>query len=149
MLEMFKTSERAVLLGARSFWEGVDIPGEALSALVIVRLPFAVPNEPIVAARSETYSDGFGQYSLPEAVLRFRQGFGRLIRTATDRGVVVVLDGRIISKRYARVVHQCPARSYGRTASPRRSGSHCERLANPTITGLNPDYHGTPPRVGL
>ncbi len=100
MLEMFKTSERAVLLGTRSFWEGVDIPGEALSALVIVRLPFAVPNEPIVAARSETYSDGFGQYSLPEAVLRFRQGFGRLIRTATDRGVVVVLDGRIISKRY-------------------------------------------------
>lgn len=100
MLEQFKSAERAVLLGTRSFWEGVDIPGEALSALVIVRLPFAVPNEPIVAARSETYSDGFMEYSLPEAVLRFRQGFGRLIRTASDRGVVLVLDGRIISKRY-------------------------------------------------
>ena len=100
MLQSFKTAERAVLLGTRSFWEGVDIPGDALSALVIVRLPFAVPSEPIVAARSETYEDGFGQYSLPEAVLRFRQGFGRLIRTATDRGIVVVLDGRIISKRY-------------------------------------------------
>ena len=100
MLESFKSAERAVLLGTRSFWEGVDIPGEALSALVIVRLPFAVPNEPIVAARSETYDDGFMDYSLPEAVLRFRQGFGRLIRTASDRGVVVVLDGRIISKRY-------------------------------------------------
>lgn len=100
MLESFKSSERAVLLGTRSFWEGVDIPGEALSALVIVRLPFAVPNEPIVAARAETYDDGFLHYSLPEAVLRFRQGFGRLIRTASDRGIVVVLDGRIISKRY-------------------------------------------------
>ncbi|MFN8379045.1 MAG: helicase C-terminal domain-containing protein [Anaerolineae bacterium] len=100
MLESFKTLDRAVLLGTRSFWEGVDIPGEALSALVIVRLPFAVPNEPIVAARSETYDDGFMHYSLPEAVLRFRQGFGRLIRTASDRGIVVVLDGRIISKRY-------------------------------------------------
>jgi DNA polymerase-3 subunit epsilon/ATP-dependent DNA helicase DinG len=100
MLESFKSSERAVLLGTRSFWEGVDIPGEALSALVIVRLPFAVPNEPIVAARAETYDDGFLHYSLPEAVLRFRQGFGRLIRTANDRGLVVVLDGRIISKRY-------------------------------------------------
>jgi len=100
MLQSFKSSERAVLLGTRSFWEGVDIPGEALSVLVIVRLPFAVPNEPIVAARSETYDEAFTQYSLPEAVLRFRQGFGRLIRTSSDRGVVVVLDGRIISKRY-------------------------------------------------
>jgi DNA polymerase-3 subunit epsilon/ATP-dependent DNA helicase DinG len=100
MLQSFKSAERAVLLGTRSFWEGVDIPGEALSALVIVRLPFAVPSEPIVAARAETYADGFGEYSLPEAVLRFRQGFGRLIRTATDRGIVVILDGRIISKRY-------------------------------------------------
>jgi DNA polymerase-3 subunit epsilon/ATP-dependent DNA helicase DinG len=109
MLQHFKTAERAVLLGTRSFWEGVDIPGEALSALVIVRLPFAVPNEPIVAARAETYSDGFAEYSLPEAVLRFRQGFGRLIRTANDRGIVVVLDGRIISKRYGEAfIHALP-----------------------------------------
>lgn len=100
LLEGFKTAERAVLLGTRSFWEGVDIPGESLSALVIVRLPFAVPSDPIFAARSETYSSSFDEYAVPEAVLRFRQGFGRLIRTSTDRGIVAVFDRRIISKGY-------------------------------------------------
>ncbi len=100
LLDGFKSSERAVLLGTKSFWEGVDIPGEALSGLVIARLPFAVPSDPIFAARSESYADGFKQYAVPDAVLRFRQGFGRLIRTRTDRGVVVVFDRRIISKSY-------------------------------------------------
>jgi ATP-dependent DNA helicase DinG len=102
LLESFRTSERAVLLGTRAFWEGVDIPGDALSILVIVKLPFAVPSDPIVAARSETFEDPFSQYSLPEAILRFRQGFGRLIRTQYDRGVVVILDQRILTKRYGR-----------------------------------------------
>ncbi len=102
LLESFKTSERAVLLGTRSFWEGVDIPGQALSVLVIVKLPFAVPSDPLVAARSETYEDPFNEYHLPEAILRFRQGFGRLIRAASDRGAVVVLDRRVISKAYGR-----------------------------------------------
>jgi ATP-dependent DNA helicase DinG len=89
-----------VLLGTRSFWEGVDIPGPTLSCVVIARLPFAVPNDPIVSARAETFEDSFSQYSIPEAILMFRQGFGRLIRAKTDRGVVVVFDRRIISKSY-------------------------------------------------
>lgn len=100
LLDGFKRTDKAVLLGTRSFWEGVDIPGDALSALVIVRLPFAVPTDPIFAARSESYSDGFKEYALPDAILRFRQGFGRLIRSHTDRGVAVILDKRIISKSY-------------------------------------------------
>ena len=100
MLETFKADERTVLLGTRSFWEGVDVVGSALSALVLVRLPFAVPTDPIVAARSETFDDPFYNYQVPEAILRFRQGFGRLIRSKTDRGVVVVLDKRLTSKSY-------------------------------------------------
>ncbi len=100
LLEGFKSAQQAVLLGTRSFWEGVDIPGESLSALVIVRLPFAVPSDPIFAARSETYANSFEEYAVPEAVLRFRQGFGRLIRTSSDRGVVAIFDRRVISKSY-------------------------------------------------
>ena len=103
LLETFRDTERAVLLGTRAFWEGVDVPGDALSVLVIVKLPFDVPSDPIVAARSETFDDPFYQYALPEAILRFRQGFGRLIRTQTDRGVVVVLDKRVLTKQYGRL----------------------------------------------
>ncbi len=103
LLDTFKDSSRAVLLGTRAFWEGVDVPGEALSVLVIAKLPFDVPSDPIVAARSETFDDPFNEYNLPEAILRFRQGFGRLIRTQTDRGVVVILDKRVISKSYGRL----------------------------------------------
>ncbi len=100
LVEGFKKAERAVLLGTRSFWEGVDIPGEDLSVLVIVRLPFAVPSDPIFAARSEQYENSFMQYAVPDAILRFRQGFGRLIRTQSDRGVVALFDNRVITKRY-------------------------------------------------
>lgn len=100
LLENFKTAEQAVLLGTRSFWEGVDIPGPALSCVVITRIPFAVPSDPIVSARSETFENAFNQYSIPQAILFFRQGFGRLIRSKEDRGVVVVLDRRIITKSY-------------------------------------------------
>lgn len=103
LLTTFRETPRAVLLGTRSFWEGIDVMGEALSCLVIARLPFAVPTEPIFAARSETFEDPFNQYAVPESVLRFRQGFGRLIRSRTDRGVFVVLDKRIISKAYGRM----------------------------------------------
>jgi len=102
LLETFRGTEKAVLLGTRAFWEGVDIPGEALSVVVIVKLPFDVPSDPIVAARAETFDDPFNEYHLPEAILRFRQGFGRLIRTQSDRGVVAVLDKRLLSKRYGR-----------------------------------------------
>lgn len=100
LLDSFKSSDKAVLLGTRSFWEGVDIPGDDLSALVIVRLPFAVPSEPIFAARSETCRSPFSDYAVPDAILRFRQGFGRLIRTRTDRGIVTIFDSRIINKSY-------------------------------------------------
>jgi len=102
LLENFRTSQAAVLFGTRSFWEGVDIPGPALSCVVIVKLPFDVPTDPIFAARRESYENPFYDYAVPEAVLRFRQGFGRLIRTKTDRGVVVSLDKRLLTRRYGR-----------------------------------------------
>ncbi len=102
LLDNFRRGERAVLLGTRSFWEGVDVPGEALSCLVIVKLPFDVPNDPIVAARAEGYEEPFNEYMVPEAILRFTQGFGRLIRTATDQGIVVLLDQRVLTKNYGR-----------------------------------------------
>jgi len=103
LLESFRSDNRAVLLGTKAFWEGVDVPGEALSVLVIVKLPFDVPSDPIIAARSETFEDPFSEYSLPEAILRFRQGFGRLIRTQSDRGIVAIFDKRIMTKRYGRM----------------------------------------------
>jgi len=100
LLETFKSNANSVLLGAVSLWEGVDVVGDALSVLVLVRLPFNVPTDPVFAARSETFEDSFMQYALPQAILKFKQGFGRLIRTKTDKGVMVVLDRRIKSKRY-------------------------------------------------
>jgi DNA polymerase-3 subunit epsilon/ATP-dependent DNA helicase DinG len=103
MLDGFKTSEKAVLMGTRSFWEGVDIPGPSLSILVIIRLPFSVPTDPVFAARSETFDNAFTEYSVPDAILRFRQGFGRLIRRKQDHGVVVVFDPRIYTKQYGRM----------------------------------------------
>jgi len=123
LLESFRTTDRAVLLGTRAFWEGVDVPGEALSVLAIVKLPFDVPSDPIVAARAETFEDPFNQYSLPEAILRFRQGFGRLIRTQSDRGVVAIFDRRILSKRYGQSFRDslppCTAREGPLSALPR------------------------------
>jgi len=103
LLESFKSTERAVLLGTRSFWEGVDVPGTSLSAVFITKLPFDVPTDPLIAARSEMYEDSFNEYYLPEAILKFRQGFGRLIRTASDRGIVAILDRRVLTKQYGRL----------------------------------------------
>ncbi len=100
MLSALRENPRTVLLGTASFWEGVDVVGEALSLLVIDRLPFAVPTDPIYQARSALYDEPFDQYAVPQAVLRFRQGFGRLIRSKTDRGVLMVLDRRIRGRRY-------------------------------------------------
>ena len=127
LLERFKTTPHCVLFGTRSFWEGVDVVGPALSCLVIARLPFSVPSDPIFAARSRTFDDSFGEYAVPEAVLRFRQGFGRLIRSYSDRGIVVVLDRRILSKSYGQSflaslpgctvhrgpLHELPSRAVG------------------------------------
>lgn len=100
LLQNFKEAEQAILLGTRSFWEGVDIPGPDLSCVVITKIPFAVPSDPIIAARSQTFNNAFAQYSIPLAILMFRQGFGRLIRTQSDRGVVVIMDNRVVSKSY-------------------------------------------------
>jgi DNA polymerase-3 subunit epsilon/ATP-dependent DNA helicase DinG len=101
LLEAFKAPDaRGVLLGTRSFWEGVDVPGDALQAVVIAKLPFDVPSDPVFASRSETFENPFFQYAIPEAVLRFRQGFGRLIRRQADEGIVIVLDKRVLTKRY-------------------------------------------------
>jgi DNA polymerase-3 subunit epsilon/ATP-dependent DNA helicase DinG len=100
MLSALRENPRTVLLGTASFWEGVDVAGDALSLLVIAKLPFAVPTDPIYQARSALYDEPFDEYALPQAVLRFRQGFGRLIRTKTDRGVLLVLDGRIRGRKY-------------------------------------------------
>ncbi|MGC8838290.1 MAG: helicase C-terminal domain-containing protein [Anaerolineae bacterium] len=100
LLETFRTGESVALFGTRSFWEGVDVVGEALSCLIITRLPFAVPTEPVFQARAEGYDEPFTQYMVPEAILRLRQGFGRLIRSRMDRGVVVILDRRVLTKTY-------------------------------------------------
>ncbi|WP_298401593.1 helicase C-terminal domain-containing protein [uncultured Chloroflexus sp.] len=100
LVDRLKEFPRSVLLGTNSFWEGVDVVGDALSVLVITKLPFAVPTDPIVAARSEQFADPFSEYSVPQSILRFKQGFGRLIRSRDDRGIVVVLDRRLLTKKY-------------------------------------------------
>jgi len=103
LLESFKSTEQAVLLGTRAFWEGVDIPGEDLSVLGIVKLPFGVPSDPVIAARSETFEQPFYEYSIPEAIITFRQGFGRLIRSRQDKGIVVMFDNRVLTKQYGKM----------------------------------------------
>jgi len=104
MLEKFKENIDSVLFGTDSFWQGVDVPGEALSNVIITRLPFSVPDHPLIEARVEYIEshggNPFSEFSLPEAILKFRQGVGRLIRLKTDKGIVVVLDNRILTKRY-------------------------------------------------
>ena len=100
LLAQFQEHPRSILLGSSSFWEGIDVPGEALSCVVIVRLPFRVPSDPMQLARSASLADPFGQLALPEAVLRLKQGFGRLIRRQTDRGAVVLMDHRIANRTY-------------------------------------------------
>jgi len=114
LVQMLLGNPQTVLFGTSSFWEGVDVAGEALSLLVMARLPFTVPAEPVFQARSAEYDRPFEEYAVPQAVLRFRQGFGRLIRTKNDRGVMVVLDRRIVSKRYGtaflEALPPCPVR---------------------------------------
>ncbi|MEE3248620.1 MAG: helicase C-terminal domain-containing protein [Chloroflexota bacterium] len=100
LMTRFAEEPNSVLLGTASFWEGVDLPPGLLKALVLTRLPFAVPTDPVVMARSNQYENPFSEFSLPQAVLRFRQGFGRLIRNKADRGTIVIMDNRITGKSY-------------------------------------------------
>ena len=106
MLEEFRNDINSVLFGTDSFWTGVDVPGESLSNVILTRLPFASPGHPLIAARLEKITasgkNSFAHYTLPEAVLKFRQGAGRLIRSRSDTGYIVILDPRIISKGYGR-----------------------------------------------
>ncbi|MCH8150573.1 MAG: helicase, partial [Planctomycetes bacterium] len=106
MLDEFRRADRGVLFGTDTFWAGVDVPGEALSNVIIVKLPFAVPNHPVVEARIELIREKGGNpfmaYQVPEAILKFKQGVGRLIRTRRDRGMIVILDPRIRTKPYGR-----------------------------------------------
>ena len=132
LLDRFKETPNAVLLGTSSFWEGIDVVGEALSCLVIVKLPFSVPTDPVFAARSELLDDPFGAYAVPQTALRLKQGFGRLIRSTADRGVVAILDSRLWTKRY------------GETLLRSLPDATCRRCSWQELGGLISDWLARP-----
>jgi ATP-dependent DNA helicase DinG len=110
LLDRFRNTRGAVLFATSSFWQGVDVQGEALSCVIIHKLPFAVPSDPVVAARQRYIDDqggnSFYQYSVPEAIITLKQGLGRLIRSTSDRGVMAILDPRLRTKGYGRLFLQ-------------------------------------------
>jgi ATP-dependent DNA helicase DinG len=130
MVEAFKSDLNSVIFGADSFWQGVDVPGESLSNVIIVRLPFSVPSHPLLEARLEEIrrrgGNPFVEYQIPEAVIKLKQGFGRLIRTRTDRGIVAILDPRVLTKPYGKTflgsLPECPrivdTQTFGRLPGP-------------------------------
>jgi ATP-dependent DNA helicase DinG len=124
LLDRFTASGHGILLGVASFWEGVDVPGDPLRGLIITKLPFKVPTEPLTAARIEAIEsaggNSFYDYMLPHAALRLKQGFGRLVRTRTDRGAVIILDPRLLERGYGRfLLESLPA-------APLHTGSWAE-----------------------
>ena len=133
LLERFRNMGNAVLLGSQSFWEGVDVRGDALSLVIIDRLPFAPPDDPVLAARIARINregrNAFMEYQLPEAVITLRQGAGRLIRDERDRGVLMICDPRLVSKSYGRRIWQSlpPMR---RTRDPDEVCSFLQRLVS-------------------
>ena len=134
LLEEFRVTPHAVLFATSSFWQGVDVQGEQLSCVIIDRLPFAVPSDPVVAARVKAIdADGgnaFFQYQVPAAVITLKQGFGRLIRSLHDRGLLVLLDNRILKKQYGRVfVESLP--NYRRTTEMRQVEEFFGRVPDP------------------
>jgi ATP-dependent DNA helicase DinG len=141
LLERFKTTPNAVLFATSSFWQGVDVPGEQLSCVIVDRLPFAVPNDPIVAARvralQEEGRNPFAEFQVPQAVLALKQGFGRLIRTKTDRGVLALLDSRIVRMPYGKIFLESLPR-YRRTNSLEEVARFLGDPANPEETSLRP-----------
>ena len=119
LVELFKEGNRSVLFGAASFWEGVDIPGDALSCVIIVKLPFAPPNHPVMEAKVQRIKrqgrNAFNEYQLPQAIIKFKQGFGRLIRDSQDKGAVVILDSRLLEKKYGtKIFNSLPVREHYR-----------------------------------
>ncbi|MGD6815791.1 ATP-dependent DNA helicase DinG [Metabacillus sp. 84] len=130
LIKSFRQTGNAILLGTNSFWEGIDFPGEELKAIIMIRLPFAPPDQPVMSAKLKKLDlegkNAFYEYSLPEAILRFKQGFGRLIRTERDKGLLIVLDRRILTSRYGQYfikaipgldVHYKPVRELAAQAS--------------------------------
>lgn len=151
LVERLKARPETVVMGTNAVWEGVDVPGEALSVLVIAKLPFAVPSDPVFAARCEAYSDPFHEYAVPQAVLRFKQGFGRLIRSTKDYGVCVVLDRRVVTRRYGELFVQslppCTVRRAALAQIPRLAQEWLvrqqDRLAASVASGEGGQEDGT------
>jgi DNA polymerase-3 subunit epsilon/ATP-dependent DNA helicase DinG len=141
LLDRLRATGKAVVLGTASFWEGVDVVGDALSVLVITKLPFKVPTDPVFAARCELFDNPFTEYAVPQTILTFKQGFGRLIRSHTDRGVVAVLDRRLLSKSYGRAflnsLPPCTVRQGGVDALPALAQAWLSRR-QPPASGERP-----------
>lgn len=147
LVEWFKTTPNAVLFATATFWEGVDVPGEALSCVIIDKLPFASPDDPVVQARTDRMKargeDWFGGYVLPRAVLTLKQGFGRLIRTRTDRGIVAILDRRVLTMRYGEIVLRSlpPARRLAALAPSLEAAFASAGAQDPRHPSREPESH--------
>ena len=146
LLENFKADPRAVLLGTDSFWQGVDVPGEALQNVIITKLPFSVPDQPLLQARLDAIraagGNPFQELQLPEAIIKLRQGFGRLIRTRRDRGIVVILDPRISTRPYGNLfLESLPACRVVRE-SAYGDDSGCRRWSGPDAVTRSLDRRG-------